>query len=200
MSLSPPADLDATPDTSVAGPPPRSLSRRVDGFDDAVDGLLDRHLRGRPAVDRLMYSVSDLADFSLLWHLVGAVRGLRSERDLGDAVRLSAVLAVESTLVNGGLKSLFRRERPVPEFERPHHLRIPLTTSFPSGHASAAFCAATLLGDGASRPAKAGWYGLAALVATSRAHVRIHHASDVLGGAVVGLAVGRAARRLWPRR
>jgi undecaprenyl-diphosphatase len=41
--------------------------------------------------------------------------------------------------------------------------------------------------------------GLAAVVAASRIHVRIHHASDVLGGAAVGLALGVAVRRLWPR-
>lgn len=177
-----------------------ALEARVQGLDDAVDAAFDRHLRGKPVVDRLMYSVTELADFSLLWHLLGAARGLRSERDAAAAVRLSVVLGVESTLVNGGLKSLFRRQRPIPEFERPHHLRMPVTTSFPSGHASAALCAATLLADGRSRPAKVAWFGLAGLVAASRVHVKIHHASDVLGGAAVGLVVGRVARRLWRQR
>ncbi|NLV54907.1 MAG: phosphatase PAP2 family protein [Acidimicrobiales bacterium] len=183
------------------GPDPRDAyaAGPIDAFDDAVDAQFDARLRGRPAVDRLMYSVSELADFSLLWHLLGAVRGLRSEREAAEALRCSVVLGVESTVVNGGLKSLFRRERPVPDFERPHHLRIPLTTSFPSGHASAAFCAATILSEGRSRPARAAWYSLAALVAASRVHVKIHHASDVLGGVAVGLVVGRVARRVWPR-
>lgn len=175
------------------------LDDRLSRFDDAVDAQFDR-LRGHPAVDRLMYSVTELADFSLLWHLMGAARGLRSDRGAAEAVRLSVVLAVESTLVNGGLKSLFRRERPVPEFERPHHLRMPVTTSFPSGHASAAMCAATLLAEGRSRPAQVAWFALGGLVATSRVHVKIHHASDVLGGAAVGLVVGQVARRLWRRR
>lgn len=186
----------------AGGPPPawsRQLTDRLAGFDDAVDARFER-IRGIPAVDRTFYSVTELADFSLLWHLLGAARGLRSDADAAEAVRLSVVLAVESTLVNGGLKSLFKRSRPVPEFERPHHLRVPLTTSFPSGHASAAMCAATLLSDGRGRWTKVGWYGLATVVAASRVHVKIHHASDVLGGAVVGLAVGRVARRVWPRR
>lgn len=186
----------------ATGPPPewsQRVTSRLTGVDDAVDARFDR-LRGHAAIDRLMYSVTELADFSLLWHLIGATRGLRSERDLAEAVRLSVVLGVESTVVNGVLKSLFKRQRPLPEFERPHHLRIPLTTSFPSGHASAAFCAATLLTDGHSRASKVAWFGLAGLVASSRVHVKIHHASDVLGGAAVGLVVGRLARRLWSRR
>ena len=37
--------------------------------------------------------------------------------------------------------------------------------------------------------------GVAAVVATSRAYVRIHHASDVVGGAAVGLALGKLAVR-----
>jgi undecaprenyl-diphosphatase len=147
-----------------------------------------------------MYSVTELADFSLLWHLLGAARGLRSDTDATAAVRASVVLGVESTLVNAGLKSLFRRERPIPDFERPHHLRMPLTTSFPSGHASAAFCAATLLSEGRGRAAKVGWFGLAGLVASSRVHVKIHHASDVLGGVAVGLAFGQVAKRVWRLR
>jgi len=185
----------------AAGPAPewsRHLTARLEGFDDAIDAQFDR-IRGIPAVDRALYSVTELADFSLLWHLLGATRGLRSDADAAEAVRLSVVLGVESTLVNGGLKSLFKRSRPVPEFERPHHLRIPLTTSFPSGHASAALCAATILSDGRGRSSKVGWYGLATVVAASRVHVKIHHASDVIGGAVVGLAVGRVARRVWRR-
>jgi undecaprenyl-diphosphatase len=58
--------------------------------------------------------------------------------------------------------------------------------------------AAMLLADG-DRRRRWLWYGLAALVATSRPYVRIHHASDVVGGVVVGRLLGTAARRLWPR-
>lgn len=190
-------------DEVTSGPPPpwsRRLTSHLSGFDEAVDARFDRHLRGRAPIDRVMYSVTELADFSLLWHLLAATRGLRSDTDATAAVRVSAALAAESTLVNAGIKSLFRRERPVPDFERPHHLRIPLTTSFPSGHASAAFCAATLLADGRGRAATVGWFGLAGLVASSRVHVKIHHASDVLGGVAVGLVVGQVARRIWPTR
>jgi undecaprenyl-diphosphatase len=185
----------------AGGPPPawsRTLTDHLEGFDEAVDARFDR-IRGIPAVDRALYSLTELADFSLLWHLLGAARGLRSDAHAHEAVRLSVVLGIESAVVNGGLKSLFKRSRPVPEFERPHHLRVPLTTSLPSGHASAAMCAATLLSDGRGRAAKVGWYGLASVVAASRVHVKIHHASDVLGGVVVGLAAGRLARRVWPR-
>jgi undecaprenyl-diphosphatase len=39
---------------------------------------------------------------------------------------------------------------------------------------------------------------LAAVVSLSRAYVRIHHASDVVGGVIVGLAIGAAVVSLVP--
>jgi len=190
-------------DEVTSGPPPpwsKHLLSHLDGFDDAIDARVDRHLRGNVVVDRVMYSVTELADFSLLWHLLSSGKVVRDEAHLPASLRLSVVLGIESSLVNGLLKSIVKRERPIPEFERPHHLRMPLTSSFPSGHASAAFCAATLLSEGRGRAARAGWFGLAGLVASSRVHVKIHHASDVLGGAAVGLVVGQVAKRLWRLR
>jgi undecaprenyl-diphosphatase len=35
-------------------------------------------------------------------------------------------------------------------------------------------------------------------VALSRVHVRIHHASDVVGGVAVGVALGALAKKAWP--
>ena len=42
------------------------------------------------------------------------------------------------------------------------------------------------------------YYALAAIVATSRVYVRIHHASDVVGGIPIGIVLGRLGRRLMP--
>ena len=101
--------------------------------------------------------------------------------------------------MNLGLKSLFKRTRPVHEGDRPLSLRRPLTSSFPSGHASAAMVAAALLSDRRPLPEVVVWYSLAALVATSRVHVKIHHASDVVAGAAVGIVLGAVAKRVWRR-
>ncbi len=166
-------------------------------LDEAVDRAWER-LRGHPTLDRVFYTASELGDFSLIWHLLGTVRGVTSRRGTREATRLALALAVESALVNGAVKSAFRRERPAHDEERPHGLRQPMTSSFPSGHASAAFMAATLLADRSK--IKPAWYGLASIVAASRIHVRIHHASDVVVGAGLGLALGRLARKLVPLR
>lgn len=164
-------------------------------FDVAVDRAFDR-LRGNPTADRAFYALSELGDFGLIWMLIGALRGLRGDDEAEEFLRLAVTMAAESAIVNGGIKSLFRRERPVVEDERPHRLRIPVTSSFPSGHASSAMTAAVLLGQG--RRTAPLYVGLGLAVAASRVYVRIHHASDVVAGLGVGLALGRVATRLWP--
>ncbi len=164
-------------------------------FDAAVESLFD-HVRGIPAVDRVFYTASELGDWSLIWHLAGAGQGVILRDGFARAVRLSACMGLESGFVNGAVKAMFRRARPIVETERPHRLRQPRTSSFPSGHASAAFVAAALLSDG--RRAKPLYYGVAGVVALSRVHVRIHHASDVAGGIALGVALGALAKKAWP--
>jgi undecaprenyl-diphosphatase len=163
-------------------------------FDARVSALFDQW-RGREPYDRIFYAATELGDFGLIWLLLGATKALRSDRDIHAAIRLFTCLGIESVVINGGVKSLFKRERPVVQEERPYHIRIPLTTSFPSGHASSAMLASVLLADG-SRIGPA-YFALGLLVASSRVYVRIHHPSDVIGGLAVGTGLGLLARKLW---
>jgi undecaprenyl-diphosphatase len=170
---------------------------RVHALDKAVDGWFDR-IRS-PRLDPLFYGLSSAADHSLLWHLVGAARAAQAGEP-SIVARTSVILGVESALTNGPVKAMFRRLRPEaephdPGAPLPFGMRRPITSSFPSGHAAAAFTAATVLADG---PDAALWFALAGLVSASRVYVRLHHASDVLAGAALGLAFGTVARRLLP--
>jgi undecaprenyl-diphosphatase len=175
--------------------PVAAARRHVRTFDSAVDRAFDA-LRGRPPVDRLFYAASELGDFSLIWLLLGGVRALRSERDLEAAKRLAVGLAVEYVAVNAVIKSAFRRRRPPWEADRPLHVRRPRTSSFPSGHATAACVATILLSE--DDPLWPVYCAVGVVVASSRVYVKIHHASDVLAGVVVGTALGIAGRRLMP--
>jgi undecaprenyl-diphosphatase len=192
----------ASQSASVTDSPPirRSLPRpwraRIDAFDKAVDDALD-HVRGNPIADRVFYLATELGDWALVWHIIGAARGLLDDEKADEAFRLSAILGGESLLVNGVIKSFFRRTRPAWDQPRAYRIRRPRSSSFPSGHASSAFTAAAVLAED-----EALWplvYAIAAVVATSRVYVRIHHASDVVGGVLVGAALGRIARRVWPK-
>lgn len=172
---------------------PGRLGEAVKAFDDAVDDAFDR-LRGKRLPDRVFYGASAVGDFSLLWQIISVATALFGREK--EAVRLSASLGAESALINLGVKSLFRRTRPVRQDHAIHGLRTPKSSSFPSGHATSAFMAATILSEGRpkSRPI---WFALAAVVASSRVHVRIHHGSDVAAGAVIGVGLGRLVRKIW---
>ena len=192
---------------SPATPGQEQLGPWIESFDDRADALLEQ-LRGNPIADRLFATASHVGDFSLVWHAINIVRGLVRGRP-DQMLALAVSLGVESLVVNQGVKRLFRRQRPTTGGDERLPVRTPSTSSFPSGHASSAVYAATLLTawersrrSGAARGSSAGtsawimlWWSVAAVVGVSRAYVRIHHASDVVGGAVVGRVLGLAAVR-----
>jgi undecaprenyl-diphosphatase len=100
------------------------------------------------------------------------------------------MIGIESLILNQGIKRLFRRSRPTERGDERFALRKPRTSSFPSGHASSAFFSALVLTYFTTWPWAFLFYGFALIIATSRVGVRIHHASDVIGGAIAGTLMG----------
>src|SRR5262249_5054372 len=78
--------------------------------------------------------------------------------------------------VTSSLKLLVGRRRPGGGAE-----------SFPSGHTSPPFAAASLIDDNMGGAVGASAYGLAGLTGFSRMEARRHYPSDVLAGAAVGI-------------
>jgi len=186
------------PDPPIGHPPGQGrFGPAVDRFDQAADVYLER-LRGHPALDAVMTGATHAGEFSAIWHVSSLARGaVTGRRD--QMLALAIGLGAESLIVNQGLKRIFRRPRPTVDGDDRFDIRAPLTSSFPSGHASAAaFAATTLIGWDGRRAAPL-WGTMAAVVATSRPYVRIHHASDVIAGAAVGVAMGLVARRVFRR-
>jgi hypothetical protein len=87
----------------------------------------------------------------------------------------AADAVITSVLITEGLKRLVREKRPDSD-ER---------DSFPSGHATAAFAAATMLSQYQPKQ-KLLWYGSASLIAWSRVKKKRHYWHDVVAGAAVG--------------
>ena len=170
-------------------------NKAVADFDAAVERRVDRR-RGNATLDKVMYTATELGDFSLIWHLIGTARALAPDRQPVHAARLSTIIGIESVLVNQVVKRFVRRHRPPWEQERPYTLRRPRTSSFPSGHASSA---ATMFGVLAQRDRLWPLYlVIGATVASSRVYVKVHHPSDVVAGALLGTALAALARRAWP--
>jgi undecaprenyl-diphosphatase len=174
------------------------LAARIRAIDRAVDSAVSG--ARNPVLDAVFYPLSSAADHSLLWLAMAGVREATGRARPGTALRLATVLGVESAVTNLMLKSVFGRIRPLLDEPArtgplPWGLRRPVTSAFPSGHATAGFTTAVFLSRADPGPP---WYAIAGLVAFSRVYVRLHHPSDVVGGAALGLAFGLAVRRFAP--
>lgn len=187
--------IDAATEGDVPGQ--HQFGPTVERFDEAVDASMER-IRGNPLVDRVFTTASHVGDFSLIWHVINIAIGL-AERKPRRVVGFAALIGLESLIVNQGVKRLFKRSRPTTMGEAGLEVRQPRTSSFPSGHASAATFAASMLAPRLGWPLSAFVRVAAGLVATSRAYVRIHHATDVVAGVVTGAVLVTATRRALRR-
>src|SRR6202521_6171196 len=174
---------------------------------DAWDRRLCDRLTGRErrVIDRGLERLSSSADRSVLWFAIAALIAiLGGRRGRHSAFRGVLSIAITSPLVNLPLKSLARRRRPtMRRGDRPLSVSLPGSFSFPSGHSASAFAFAT--GGALEEPRLLGpILPLAAGVAYSRVHLRVHYPLDVLAGITIGTAMGlaseplmRTARQWW---
>ena len=147
-----------------------------------------------PALDRAMARLSDAADYSRLSLAAAAVLAAAGGRRGRRAAAMGlASIGVTASAVNAAMKPLGRRRRPdraAREVPIARHVRMPSSTSFPSGHSAAAFAFATGVGA-VLPPAAIPLRGLAALVAYSRVHTGVHYPGDVVAGALIGTTLAQ---------
>jgi undecaprenyl-diphosphatase len=164
---------------------------RVDELDKRLmaRAIDERH----PRLDRAFVTITEAANYSRLWvaiatvlALVGGARGRRAARRGLRAVALAAFIA------NIPAKLLVRRRRPSAPDEDAHLVKLPGSTSFPSGHSASS--AAFAIGVCAELPLMAPLLvPLAGSVAYSRVHTGVHYPSDVAAGIAIGVACAAAA-------
>lgn len=140
-----------------------------------------------PALDGLMEAVSLLATYSAVWLILAFVLTCTKDyRRAGVAIIVSVAAAyIVSDLI---LKPLVDRARPyeVADFEL--IVAAATTSSFPSGHVASSFAAATALFI-YNKKAGAAAAAFACLVGVSRMYLYLHWPTDVLAGAIIGIAV-----------
>ena len=161
-------------------------------FDSSADKALEPLRRNR-FTQRLFSFASTIGDFSIIWHIIAVLYAIGSTARLEQSIALSITLGCESLIVNQGIKRIFRRTRPTISGDDRFTVRTPSTSSFPSGHASSATCAAIVLTSFTGFPIAIIWVIIAIVVALSRVIVRVHHLSDIVGGIVTGAVLGSIA-------
>ena len=105
-----------------------------------------------------------------------------SNKKLMSRIQYSTLAMVSNGLITVGMKRAFGRERP----------NGSCCDSFPSGHTSHSFTMASIANELYGKNIGLISYGLATLVAVSRMNDNKHYLSDVIFGAGLGTAVGRA--------
>lgn len=164
---------------------------------DAIDRRLFDWLTRREGrlVAQILKPISTSANQSGLWLAIAAAIALGGgQRSRRAALRGVVSIAITSALVNLPLKYLARRGRPSPR-RGDASIRMPKSSSFPSGHAASAFAFAT--GVALEQPLWAiPTLPLAVGVASSRVQLRVHYPFDVLAGAAIGSGIGVATGRL----
>jgi membrane-associated phospholipid phosphatase len=133
------------------------------------------------------YSFAVLAGFEL-WGEVG--ENTKAKKVAMDGVASSIIAA---GLITPALKFVVGRDRPRSNHGTYRFAPFTSNISFPSGHSAQAFAIATVIAGNYHQ-----WwvgtlaYGSAALVGYARIEQDAHFASDVVAGAIIGVAVARS--------
>lgn len=148
-----------------------------------------------PVLNPVMVWITTLGDKGMIWIAATIVLLIpKKTRKIG---MMSALALIGSLIINNEIiKNLVRRPRPFYTFtELTTVIPRPSQFSFPSGHTSASFAAATVFFRNLPKKAGVPAIVLASLIGFSRLYLGVHYPTDVLGGALLGSFLGYLSER-----
>lgn len=142
-----------------------------------------------PILIEMFRFVTYLGNGGILWICFAGVLMLKKKRK--EAFFLILTLVVTSLFVNVGLKHLVMRPRPfVSDPTLIPRITPPSSFSFPSGHSATSMCCALFhLKSERNRLGMIAFL-LGILICLSRLVLLVHYPTDVLAGALIGMAIG----------
>ena len=139
-----------------------------------------------PVIEALGKGLGRIGEYGIVWLVIGIVVAIAGS-DQRDAWLVAGILGPVAIGVNFAVKLVIRRPRPVLEGLPPLG-GAPSSLSFPSAHATSSFACATAMTRIA--PEAAVLFVLAAAIAACRPYLGMHYPSDVIGGVLLGTALG----------
>jgi membrane-associated phospholipid phosphatase len=139
-----------------------------------------------PAPEAVGKGLGRIGEYGMVWLAIGIVLAI-ADPDRRDAWLVAGFLGPVAIGLNFAVKVIVRRPRPVLEGLPPLG-GAPSSLSFPSAHATSSFACATAMTRIA--PEAAVLFVLAAAIAACRPYLGMHYPSDVLGGVLLGTALG----------
>lgn len=139
-----------------------------------------------PGVEEAAKALGRAGNNAAVWVVLGLVLAL-IDPERREAWLICAALGPIAIVLNYGIKLLVRRPRPVLEGLPPLG-GAPSSLSFPSAHALSSVAVATAMFR--VDPATAGAFVVALALSLGRPYLGMHYPSDVLAGALLGIALG----------
>jgi undecaprenyl-diphosphatase len=140
----------------------------------------------RPGVEKLMRRLGKAGNNGAIWVALCLVILAVTDSN-GESWFICALLAPAAIALNYAVKLAVKRPRPVLEGLPPLG-GAPSSLSFPSAHATSSFAVATAMTRVDSLGAIA--FVLAIALSLGRPYLGMHYPSDVLAGALLGVALG----------
>lgn len=151
-------------------------------------------------LDRILIFITNLDEKGFIWLLLSFILLVRPKTRRAGVLCFLA-LALYSLIGSGIIKPLVARARPFEALDLVPLLPHPGGYSFPSGHAGSSFATATAFWF-----SYRGWPGklalcLALMIALTRVLLLAHYLTDILAGALLGIACALFVRwlvgKLW---